>query len=161
MSKNVFSLKDTMLSCSCQYFQNFSWKPRWHANIWSKTSILSKLHYIMGEKKKKKIPFFRFSTKKTMLSCLYLIKKRPFSKKRTVLMSIFCQYRALFLENTILSCRFFEMCMKNPIPSRPYLVKKNGTSVITPLYYKTEKSWRLFFELSRKNHCSHAHILSR
>ena len=88
-----------------------------HVHIWLKTinSVKPTLYY--GQKKSIGCPFFRFL-------CLYFINKRPFSKKHTALMPIFCQYSALSLKNTILSCHFFEIFKENPLLSRPYLVKK-------------------------------------
>ena len=47
--KNVHSLKNTVLSCV--FFSNFSWKtPTVVHMIGQKTSILSKLHSILGQK---------------------------------------------------------------------------------------------------------------
>ena len=40
--------------------------------------------------------FFQFLTKKSLLSCLYFVKKRQFSRKLTALMPIFCQKKRPF-----------------------------------------------------------------
>ena len=70
--KNVHSLKNTMLSCA--FFSNFSWKtPAVVHMIGQKTSILSKLHSILGQKSHR-MPFFPIS-----------------HEKITALMSIFCK----------------------------------------------------------------------
>ena len=117
--KNVHSLKN--LPLSCLYFvektsilfktrcfmslaSNVSWKPPAFVPIFGQNaSILPKLHYIMGYKSIR-YPFFRFSTKKSTLSCTYFVKnvnsqktqrshahilskKRPFSLKHCALMS--------------------------------------------------------------------------
>ena len=92
------------------------------------TSILLKLYYIMGQKSQQGALFLRFFTKKLLLSCAFrsknvhslkktlshahiLSEKRPFSQKQSALMSI-----------------FFKIFMKNPLLSRPYLVKKRQLS---------------------------------
>ena len=90
-----------------------------------KTSILSKQHYIMSQRSQYDAFFFRFITKKSSLLC---VKKRPISKKHTALKSIFCQKNVHSLKNTVLLCHFFKIFMKNPLLSRPYLVKKRQFS---------------------------------
>ena len=90
-----------------------------------KTSILSKQHYIMSQRSQYDALFFRFITKKSSLLC---VKKRPISKKHTALKSIFCQKNVHSLKNTVLLCHFFKIFMKNPLLSRPYLVKKRQFS---------------------------------
>ena len=84
LSKNVYSLKTQYshahnLSKKRQFsrkhialvsfFSKFSWKTLYcHAPVWSKkTSILSKLHYIMGEKSPKDAFFLLVFTKKSLL----------------------------------------------------------------------------------------------
>ena len=107
-------------------FSKFSSKtPCCHAHIWSKTSILSKLHYNMSQKSQYDALFFRFLTEKSSLSC----KKRPFSKKHAALKSSFRQKNGHSLKNTVLLWHFFNIFMTNPLFSRPYLVKK--TSILS------------------------------
>ena len=74
-----------------------------------KTTNLSKLHYFMDQKSQQDAPFFRFFTKKLLLSCPYYVNKRPFSKKHTALLAIFCQKNFHALTNTVLSCHFFQI----------------------------------------------------
>ena len=90
-----------------------------------KTTILSKQHYIMSQRSQYDALFFRFITKKSSLLC---VKKRPISKKHTALKSIFCQKNVHSLKSTVLLCHFFKIFMKNPLLSRPYLVKKRQFS---------------------------------
>ena len=52
-------------------------------------SVKITLYY--GPKKSVRCLFFRFFTKKLMLSCLYFIQNHLFSKKHTALMPIFYQ----------------------------------------------------------------------
>ena len=76
--KNVHSLKNTMLSCVF-----VSWKtPAVVHMIGQKTSILSKLHSILGQKSHR-MPFFSYFPRKNYCSYVNILsKKRPFSKKK-------------------------------------------------------------------------------
>ena len=89
---------------------------------------------ILWVKKDNKIQFFRFLTKKLLLSCPYFVKKRPFSQKHTALMPIFCQTNVHSLKNTVLSSHFFSFFIKNPLFPCPYLDQKNVNSVKTILH---------------------------
>ena len=124
-----------ILSEKCPFFQKhcalmwilskFSSKtPCCHAHIWSKTSILSNLHYIMSQKSQYDAPFFRFLIEKSSLSCPYFIKN-VHSPKSTLLSSLdFVKKNGHSLKNTVLLSHFFKFFMTNPLLSRPYLVKK-------------------------------------
>ena len=120
---NVQSLKNTVL---LWHFFNFFLKNpiRPCPYLVKKTSILSKLHYIMGPKSQKYALFFLFFTTKYQLLCPYFVrktsilkktrysyahslsKKRPLSQKHNAFMSSF----SFFHEKPLLSC--------------PYLVQK-------------------------------------
>ena len=84
--KNAPYLKCTMLSC--HFFQSFH---DWHVHIWSIKCLFCQNTLYYGPKKSIRCLFFRFFTKKSMLSCLYFIQKCLFSKKHTALMPIFYQ----------------------------------------------------------------------
>ena len=120
---NVYFLENKRLSCPYlvkkrQFFQKHGALISFLYNILQKTpavmpifgqktSILSKLHNIMGQKKLIGCTFFSDfhekidapipifcqknvrSQKNTMLSCLYILKKRPFYQKQSRLMSFF------------------------------------------------------------------------
>ena len=74
------------------FFQFFHEKPPAVKPVIShKTSILSKLKYIIGHKSQHNALFFRFLRKKPRLSCHYFVKKSPFSKKYPALKPVFCQ----------------------------------------------------------------------
>ena len=95
-------------------------------------------------------------------------------------MPIFYQKNVHSLKNTMLSCPhfvkktstlsitqcshviFFTSFMKNPPVSCPYLVKKRQfCQNYTILWAKKVNRMPFFSDFSRKNHCSHAHILSK
>ena len=91
----------------------------------------------MGQKNQKDALFFQFFTKKSLLSCSYFVKKRPFSQKLCALISFF----SFFYEK---------------LPAlMPIIGQKNVNSVNTTLYYGPKKL------VSRKNQCSHAHIVKK
>ena len=120
--KNVHSLKKHcfhahILSKKCPFFQKhcalmsifskFSSKtPCCHAHIWSKTSILSKLHYIMSQKSQYDALFFRFLTEKSSLSCPYFVKN-DHSPKSTLLSSLDFVIKTAILSKTLCSYVIF------------------------------------------------------
>ena len=106
ISKNVLSLKTTILSClyfvnktyiltktvlSCSFFHIFHEKrPRCHAYIWSKNvKSVKTIIYSMGQKITKKL-YFSHIFKKFYPHTNILSKNHPFSKN-PALMPIFCQ----------------------------------------------------------------------
>ena len=140
---------------------NVSWKPPAFVPIFGQNaSILPKLHYIMGYKSIR-YPFFRFFTKKTMLSCTYFVKKRPLSKKHDALMPIFCQKTSILSKTLCFHVIFLICFMKNPLLPCPYFVQK--TSILSKQHWMDngpKKSIRyLFFPIFQK-HCSYVYILS-
>ena len=108
--KKIHFLKTSVLSCSyfvkkrsfsqkqnalISFFQNFHEEPPAVKPILSqKTSILSKLRYIMGHKSQQNALSFRFFTKKSKLSCPYFVQKSPFSKKYGAPMPYFVKKRS-------------------------------------------------------------------
>ena len=106
-----------------------------------KTSIQSKLQYIMGQKSQQDALLFPINHEKitalmhifcqknvnflknTILTCPYFVKKRPFSQKHCAFMSLFFQF-------------FYE----KPPPLMPIFGQKNLHSVKTTLYYGPKKS---------------------
>ena len=80
-----------------------------------------------------------------MLSCLYFIKKRLFSKKNTLRSCLYFVNKTPFLSKIQFSCHFFfGIFMKNPMLSRPFL-SRNVNSVKTTVYYRPKKSGCLVF----------------
>ena len=124
LSYHLFHVKH-LVSCPC---------------LVKKTSILSKLHYIMGQKSQQDALFFRFFTKKLLLSCPYYVNKRQFSKKHTALLAIFCQKNFHALTNTVLSCHFFQIFHEEHPTVMPVFGQKNVNSAKTTLYYGPTKS---------------------
>ena len=110
-----------------------------HAHILSKKrSLLFKLHYSIGQRSQKYASFFSpdFSRNKSLLSCPYFVKKRPFSPK-------------LWCSHTI-----FAICLSKTPALMPILGEKNVISINTTLHYGPKKS------ISRKNQCPHARLWS-
>ena len=117
--------------------------------------------------------------KNSMLSCLYFIQNRLFSKKQTVLTPIFCQKNVHSLKNTVFSPHFFSKVSWKTPAVMPIFDQQ--TSILSKLaYYMSQKSqWDAPFANyhekmsalmpvfcqknvnSLKKHCSHAHILSK
>ena len=156
--KNVHSFRNTALMSR---FSKFSSKtPCCHAHIWSKTSILSKLHYIMSQKSQYDALFFPISQGKIIAFMPIFCKKRPFSKKHAALKSRFCQKNGHSVKNTVLLCHFFKFFMTNPLLSTPYLVKK--TLILSKWHYDIgrKRQYPFFPDFSLKSNNFHAHILS-
>ena len=187
-TKRPFS-KNTLLSCPyfvkkhqfskkhgalISFFSNLSWKTHCcHTHIWSKkTSILSKLHQSWAKKVNRMPFFFQFFTKKLLLLCPYFVKKRPFSKKHTALMPIFCRKNVHPLKNTMLHVICIKFFMKKPLLFMPMFGQECVNSVKTTLYYWLKSQYGTFFSrfYTKKSllscpylvtHCSRAHILSK
>jgi len=85
--KNVHSFRNTVLLC--QFFQNFHQKPLAVMPIFDQTSILSKLHYIMSQKKSIWCPFFPISHGK-IIAVMPNFVKNDHSPKSTLLSSLDC-----------------------------------------------------------------------
>ena len=111
---------------------------------------------------------------KKSIGCLFF---SIFNKKITALMPIFYPKKVNSLKNTLLSCpykrpfsqkhgalmSFFQIFHEKAPVVMPILGQKNVISVKTALYYGQKKSIGCSFcsAFSQKNHCSHAHILSK
>ena len=122
VKKDVQSLKNTAISC--HFFKFLIKTPTLMPIICQKTSILSKLHHLMGHKSRQDALFYRFSRKIGCSQTHILSKIRLFSKKHIALKSMYCQKNVHSLKNTVLSCHFFQAFHEKPQLSRPYLVNK-------------------------------------
>ena len=125
----------------------------------SLNSVNTTLFY--GLKKSKRYPFFLFFTEKSLLSCPWFVKKRPFSKKHVALMPLFFQKNVNSLKNILLSYHFFSQIFYEKSPSAvPIFGPKNVISV-KHHYIIGQKNSIVFpiFRFAWKNLCSHAHIL--
>ena len=87
----------------------------------------------MGPKSQQDALYLRFFTKKLLLSCAFLSKKRTFSKEHSLLTPIFGQKNVNFFKNTVLSCQFFQNFHEKPPAAIPIFGKK--TSILSKLYY--------------------------
>ena len=107
--------------------------------------------------------FFRFFTKKLLLSCPYYVNKRPFSKKHTALLAIFCQKNFHSLTNTVLSCHFFQIFHEKHPAVMPVFgqKKRQFCQNYTILWANKVNRMPFFSNFSRKNPCSHDNILSK
>ena len=90
--------------------------------------------------------FFRFFTKKSILSCPYFVKKSILSKD-TALMSIICEKKVHSPKNTMFPCHFSSSIFKtkNHLLPCPYLIQK--TSIFSKqfiLWAKKVKSMPFF-----------------
>ena len=133
----------------------------------------------MGPKSQQDALYLRFFTKKLLLSCAFLSKKRTFSKEHSLLTPIFGQKNVNFFKNTVLSCQFFQNFHEKPPAAIPIFGKK--TSILSKLYYifgqkvnrmpfflifqvKTTAFMPTFCQktsILSKTQCSHFHILSQ
>ena len=125
----------------------------------SLNSVNTTLFY--GLKKSKRYPFFLFFTEKSLLSCPWFVKKRPFSKKHVALMPLFFQNNVHSLKNILLSYHFFFSNFLWKIPfCRAHIWSKKCHFCKTSLYYRPKNSIVFpIFRFAWKNLCSYAHIL--
>ena len=178
--KNAHSLKNTLLSRpyfskigtttisktqSHVIFSKFSVKIPMlsYPYLFKKTYILSKLHYIVGFKKSIRMPFFSdFSRKNGCSHAQILSTKRPFSKKDTAPMPIFCQKNVHSLENTMFSCHFFKFSRKSPCwHSHIWSKKRQFCQNYNTLWAKKVERMPLCFLFFTKNINCHAYISSK
>ena len=137
--KNVHSLKNVVFSC--HFFSNITWK-----TLASRSYLIKKnLNYVKtkvyyGPKNSIGSLFFKFLTKKSLLSCLYFVKKRQFSRKLTALMPIFCQKKRPFSQKHSAPMSFFSNFHEKSLPVMPIFGQKNVNSVKTTLYFGPKKS---------------------
>ena len=159
--KNVHPLKNTVLSC--HFFQIFHEKSHAVMPIFGQinvNSVKNTLYYL--SKKSIWCPFLPiFLEKKNCTHAHILSKKRPFSKKQTGLMPIFCQKNVLSLKNTKLLCNCFQIFHEKPPADMPICSQKTSILSKPILWAKKVNRMPFFSDFSRKNQCSHAHILSK
>ena len=90
-----------------------------------KTSILLKLHYFMVIKVNRMLFLFRFSTRKSLLSCPYFLKNTSILLKHTAFIPILVKKRPFSQKHDAL----ISLCicvLKNPLLSCPYWVKETS-----------------------------------
>ena len=131
--KNVHPLKTR---CFMPFSSNFSGKyPCCHADIWSKLRQFCQYYTILWSKKVSRTPFLPIIHEKSMLTCPYFGKKRPFSKKTRCTHAEIFSKNVNFLKNTALSRHFFQIYYeKTPAAMPIYFVRKNVNSVKTTDY---------------------------
>ena len=104
------------------FFWNFLWKPLLsRPQFVKKTSILSRLHYILWAQKVNWMPVFPISRKK-MLSCPCFIEKRPFSKNKLLSCACFVMQTSILSKTLCSYVNFFHILHENLLLSCPYLV---------------------------------------
>ena len=124
--KNVHSLRNTVLLCQIKKIMK---NPLLSCPYLIKKRQFCQNNTILWAKEVRRMPlFFRFLTKNYRSYAHILWKNVHSLKKHTALKSIFCQKNVISLKNTVLLCHFFKIFMKNPLLSRPYLVKKRQFS---------------------------------
>ena len=100
----------------------------------------------MGQKSQQDALFFRFLTKKTLLSCPYFVKNVHSLKTNSSLLSIFCPKNVHSLKNKVLSCHFFHFLHKNPILLCRYLVKKRIFCQNYTIFWAIKVNTQVFFQ---------------
>ena len=128
--KRQFSQKRSFLM-SC--FSNITWKTTFTPifGLQNVNSVKTAVYY--EPKKSIGCPFFRFLTKKSLLSCLY------FFKKTSIFSKIFCSHVHIllknvhFLKNTVLPCHLFQIFHGKSLPVKPIFGQK--TSFLSTLHY--------------------------
>ena len=121
-----------------------------------KTSILSKLHNIMGQKKSIRCPLFRFFTKKSLLSCPYFVKNVHSLNSHANILT----RKRLSSQKQYSHVIRFKFFIKNPCcHAHIWSKKRKFCQNYTMLRAKKDNRIPFFYDFSRKNHCSHAHIL--
>ena len=131
------------------FFSNFSLKIPAFMSIFGPKRQLCRNHttYL---KKSQQDAFFVIFTKNQ--KNVHTSRNKLFSVKKNV----------NFLKNTVLTCNLCLIFHEKHPADMPYWVKK--TSTLLRLYYimGQRSKWKPFFsDFSRKNHCSHVHILSK
>ena len=142
------------------YFFQIFMKNLLHVHIWSKKHQFCQTYTILAKKVNRKPFFFSIFTKK-IISLRPYDKKVHCLKKQTALMLIFGQKSVHFLKNTMLSCHFFQIFMKNPC-CHAHIWSEKCKLCQNYLYYMPKQSIGCpFFQLFTKNHCCHSHILTK
>ena len=145
------------------FFWNFLWKPLLsRPQFVKKTSILSRLHYILWAQKVNWMPVFPISRKKKCSHAHVLSKNVHSLKTNCSRAHVLSCKRLFFPKHCALMSIFFIFCMKNSCYHAHIWSKK--TSILPKLdYILGQKSQRdaFFFDFSRKINCSHALILPK
>jgi len=146
---------------SCAFFFKFFMKNSCcRAHDWSKNVNSVKTTLYSGPKKSIWCPFSYFSQKKLLLLCPCFVKKCSFSKKKWLSSPRFVKKTSTLLK-TQCSHVFFLIFHKHLILSRRYFVKKRQFCQNQNTWWAIKVHKMAFFsESSRKNRCSHTHILS-
>ena len=104
--------------------------------------------------------FFPIFSKKSLFSCLYFVKKRrPFSKKHSALMSIFC-LKTSILSYTLCSHVLFFQFLATYCHA-PYWSKKKLIPSKLILCAKIVDKFFFVFRFSQRTYYFRAHILSQ
>ena len=122
---------------------------------------MSELQNSMGQKVNR-MPFFPiFREKSTFLMPIFCQKKRLFNIKHSALMPTYCQQNVHFLKNAVLWCHIFQFCHEKPSVSYLYLPKERHFCSNYTIFWATNDNSMPYPIFHEKNHCSHAHILSK
>ena len=131
--KNVHPHKNTVLSC--HFFLIFYVKPPCsHTHIWSEKRPFCRNNTILWAKKVNRMPFFRFFTKKSLLSCPYFVKKTSILKKSTLRSCPYFVKKTFILSKTQCSHVFFFQIFHEKPPAVMHIFGQK-TSNLSKLYY--------------------------
>ena len=123
--KNVYSLKNTVLSCNL--FQFFIKNPLLSCPNLVKKRQICQNYNVYGPTKLIVCRFFRLFTKKHCSHAHIFSKKRQFSQKHIALMPIFCQKTSILTKLRCSHVIFFNIFFNSMLSFR-YLVKKRKFS---------------------------------
>ena len=102
---------------------------------------MSKLHYIIGQKSQKDTISSNLRKNHYLLTYRYFVKNRPYSRKHSALMPIFCQKMYIICLNHRALMSFFSYFLQEkPNFVMPIYGKKNFNSAKTTRYYGPQKS---------------------
>ena len=145
------------------FFSNFSWKtPAVVHMIGQKTSILSKLHSILGQKSHR-MPFFPISHEKVSALMSIFCQKNVHSQKRNSShLHVLSKKTSTLLKTNCSHVFLFLIFHKLPILSCRYFVKKRQFCQNYNTWWAIKVHKMPFFSNSSwNNRCSHTHILSQ
>ena len=145
----------------CFFFQIFHEKLLLSCTWLVKKCQFCQNYTLFWAKKVNMMSFFPISHKKKYCSYVHILSKNVHSLKRNS-SHLHYQKNVYSLKNTVLSCLFFLICHKHPILSCRYFVKKRQFSQNQNTWWAIKVHKMPFFsDSSRKNRCSHTHILSQ
>ena len=133
--------------------------PSCHTHIWSKKNVQSgKTTLYYGPKKTIGCPHFPIFRNKSLLSCQYFVKKRPFFKKHTDVMPIFCRKTSILSKHSALLPFSSIFSWKNPCcHARIWLKKCHVCHSYTILWAKKVNRISFYRSFHEKKK-SYAHI---